>query len=288
MAFRRLTRELPSLLAVTLTLAAAALPAHTPLPNAPDSVKFAVIGDNGTGDRPQYDVGERMAAIHATFPFDLVLMLGDNMYGRQRPEDFVTKFERPYQALLSNGVVFRAALGNHDDPKNRFYKGFGMNGERYYTFAVRDVRFFVLDTNMLDPAQIEWFEGALSTATERWKICYFHHPLYSNAGRHGSDVEVRVVLEPLMVQHRVNAVFAGHDHAYERITPQKGITYFVQGASGQLRKGDINRNPTTAAYFDQDRSFTVVEIGAEQMVFQTISRTGDVVDSGMVQRRSGT
>src|SRR3954452_22635426 len=70
------------------------------LPNQHDSVKFAAIGDTGTGDRPQYDVGSQMALWHQRFAFDLVIMLGDNVYGRQRPADFVAKFERPYKALL--------------------------------------------------------------------------------------------------------------------------------------------------------------------------------------------
>lgn len=285
---RRVIRSPAVLILASVAWLTAAPPETTSLPNASDSRKFAVIGDNGTGDRPQYEVGEQMAAFRTTFRYDLVLMLGDNMYGRQRPEDFVTKFERPYAALLQDGVVFRAALGNHDDPKNRFYEGFGMNSERYYTFVEGDVRFVVLDTNMLDPQQVAWFDRTLAEATEPWKICYFHHPLYSNAGRHGSDVEIRVMLEPLMVRSGVQVVFSGHDHAYERIRPQKGITYFVQGASGQLRKGDIRPNATTAVYFDQDRSFTVVEVLAERLVFQTISRAGQVVDSGTILRRPGT
>ncbi len=63
-----------------------------------------------------------MARLHATFPFDLVIMLGDNMYGGQRPADFVKKFEMPYAPLLQAGVKFQASLGNHDRPENVSYK----------------------------------------------------------------------------------------------------------------------------------------------------------------------
>ena len=59
-------------------------------------------------------------------------MLGDNLYGKERPGDYADKFERPYKTLLDAGVKFYAALGNHDDPPQRFYKPFNMNGERYY------------------------------------------------------------------------------------------------------------------------------------------------------------
>ena len=255
-----------------------------PLPTRSDSLKFAVLGDNGTGEKPQYDVGQRMASARTTFPFDMVLMLGDNMYGRQDPQDFVTKFERPYAALLQAGVLFYATLGNPDDQNNRFYKPFNMGGERYFTFVKKNVRFFVLDTNQLDPAQRAWLDTALQRSAEDWRICYFHHPIYSDGGRHGSDVALRVALEPLLVKYGVNVVFAGHDHVYERIKPQKGITYFVSGSGGELRKGDVRPSAMTAAYFDQDQSFMLVEVAGDDLFFETVARTGAMVDSGVIHR----
>src|SRR5215510_753816 len=254
------------------------------LPARPDSLKFAVIGDNGTGDTPEYDVGQRMAAARTAFPFDTVLMLGDNMYGRQEPEDFVTKFERPYSALLQAGVRFYATLGNHDDQNNRFYKPFNMGGERYFTFVKKNVRFFVLDTNQLDPKQRAWFDDMLQRSDDRWRICFFHHPIYSDAARHGSDVSLRVILEPLFVKYGVDVVFSGHDHVYERLKPQKGITYFVSGSGGQLRRGDVRPSGLTAAYFDQDQSFMLVEVAGNEMFFEAVSRSGATVDSGVIHR----
>ena len=251
------------------------------------AVLFAVIGDNGTGGHEQYEVAAQMAASRREFPFELVLMVGDNLYGRQRMKDFRDKFELPYKPILDAGIPFYAALGNHDSPENRFYEPFNMGGERYYTYTRGRVRFVVLDTNILDAQQLAWADAALGNATERWKIAYFHHPLYSNGGRHGSNAELRVRLEPLLVRHGVTAVFSGHDHMYERITPQRGITYFVTGAGGKLRKG-LSRSENSAAAFDSDRSFMLVEIAGEEMSYRAVSRTGRVVDSGVVPLRTGT
>ena len=263
----------------------AQLPTTAPLP---ESIKFAVVGDAGDGERPQYEVGRQMAAAWTRFPFEFVIALGDNMYGRQDPQDFITKFQKPYQSLLESGVRFYGALGNHDKPENRLYRGFNMGGERFYTFVRQNVRFVVLDTNVLDPKQLAWTDETLRDSHEPWKIAYFHHPLYSDGGRHGSDVELRVVLEPLLVKHGVSVVFTSHDHIYERINPQKGITYFVEGSSGRFRKGDLKPSAMTAAGFDQDRTFMLVEIAGNQMVFRTISRTGTTVDSGVISRRPTT
>lgn len=279
----RTTRFLLTLALVAAAWSVAGQPAA--LPAAAEAVKFAVIGDNGTGDPPQYQVADQMVRSRAAFPFDRVIMLGDNIYGGQGPQDLVKKFSEPYKGLLGAGVTFYASLGNHDAPINRNYPLWNMGGNRYYSHATGNVRFFALDSNQIDKAQLAWIENALKTATEDWKIAYFHHPMYSDGGRHGSSVDVRVLFEPLFLAYGINVVFAGHDHIYERLMPQKGIHYFVEGASGELRAGDGRRSAMTASLFDRDRSFMLVGILGDQMTFQTISRTGTIVDSGTIQRQ---
>jgi hypothetical protein len=249
-------------------------------PREEDSVRFAIIGDSGTGGRSQYEVAAAMIKARSVFPFEFVIMLGDNIYGSERPQDFVRKFERPYMALLDAQVPFYASLGNHDDPTQRFYRLFNMNGERYYTFTKGDARFFALDSNYMDPPQLKWLEEQLSRSNDRWKIAFFHHPLYSSGGRHGSETDLRELLEPLFVKHGVDAVFAGHEHFYERIRPQNGVYYFTQGGSAKLRRGNIRVGALTAAGFDTDFSFSLAELGEEAMHFQTVSRLGRRVDAG--------
>jgi 3',5'-cyclic AMP phosphodiesterase CpdA len=272
---------------VVAVLALATILSAAQLPNRQGSLKFAAIGDNGTGEQAQYEVARQMTTAHEKFPFDLVIMLGDNLYGSQKPDDFVKKFEKPYAPLLAAGVQFRASIGNHDQPSNVSYKPFNMGGQRYYTYVRNNVRFVVLDSSQMDAKQRDWVEATLRDAKEDWKICYFHHPLYSHAARHGSSVDLRVVLEPLFVKYGVNVVFSGHDHVYERVKPQKGIYYFVSGAAGQLRKGNMRPADETAAYFDQEQSFMLVEVAENDLYFSAISRSGKTVDSGVIHRQSG-
>ena len=259
--------------------AAAARTQVTP-PREKDSVRFAVIGDTGTGTSSQYQIGEQMTAARQMFPFEFVIMLGDNIYGSERPQDFISKFEKPYKALLDAKVPFYAALGNHDDPTQRYYKPFNMGGERYYTFAKGNARFFVLDSNYMDQAQLKWLEDGLSKSNDRWKVAYFHHPLYSSGEKHGSEVDLRTQVEPLFMKYGVDIVFAGHEHFYERIKPQNGIYYFIEGGSAKLRKGDIARGPLTAAGFDTDFTFILAELGKDAMQFQALARNGKPIDSG--------
>ena len=223
-----------------------------------------------------------MTAFHAAFPFEFVVMLGDNIYGHHEPSDFKRKFEDPYAPLLDAGVKFFASLGNHDITNERFYKPFNMDGKRYYNFRRGDVEFFALDSNYMDPEQLSWIEKALTDSDARWKICFFHHPLYSDGKAHGPDLDLRKQLEPIFVAHGVNVVLAGHEHCYERIQPQKGIYYFVLGCSGQLRYHNLKRSTEMVKGFDTDRVFGLMEIAGEELHFQTISRTGETVDTGVL------
>jgi hypothetical protein len=252
------------------------------LPLAPNSVRFAIVGDFGSGEKPQYELARQMARFHEKFPFDFVLTMGDNLYGGESAEDFKRKFEEPYKVLLDSGVKFYASLGNHDNPNERFYKPFNMNGRRYYDFRRGNAAFFALDSNYMDPEQLSWLRKELTNSDAQWKICYLHHPLYSHAKMHGSDTDLRKTLEPLIRETGVRVVLAGHEHVYERIKPQGGIYYFVLGNSGELRLHDLRPSPDTEKGFDTDRSFAAFEVTNDGLYFQVISRTGATVDSGAV------
>jgi predicted phosphodiesterase len=254
------------------------------LPNKADSVRFAVIGDTGTGSAQQREIAEVMAQYRAVFPFEFVLMMGDNLYGGEKAEDYEDKFAQPYKKLLDAGVKFHAALGNHDNSNQRSYKGFNMDGKEYYTFKKKDVRFFALNSNYMDPRQLKWLEDELKNSGADWKICFFHHPPYSSGEKHGSSTELRKIIEPLFIKYSVDVVFCGHEHFYERLKPQQGIYYFISGAGGKLRTEGVKSTNLTAKSFDQDQHFMLIEIAGDQMHFQVISRSGKTVDSGALPR----
>jgi len=256
------------------------------LPVKAGSVRFAVIGDTGSGTEKQRNVGDMMVKYRALFPFEFVLMMGDNLYGGEAPQDFEKKFSEPYKVLLDNKVKFYATLGNHDLPLQVNYENFNMNGKEYYRFKKGNVAFYSLNSNYMDKKQVKWLEDELAKDTSEWKICFFHHPPYSSAKKHGSDDQLREVVEPIFLKYGVNVVLTGHDHVYERIKPQKGIYYFVSGAGGKLRSGDISEtSQLTEKSYDRDLHFMLFEVAGNQMYFQAISRTGETIDSGMIARK---
>jgi len=259
-------------------------PVTLTLPNKSSSVRFVVIGDTGTGSDKQHELAQVLFRYHQAFPFEFVLMMGDNMYGSQKTVDYKGKFEDVYRPLLDQKVKFYAALGNHDDSNQRFYEYFNMEGQEYYHFKKGNVSFYSLNSNYMDKKQVDWLNEKLAADTAEWKVAYFHHPPYSSGGAHGSDTKLREIVEPIFLKYGVNVVFAGHEHFYERIKPQKGVYYFISGSGGQLRKGDVNKtSPLMDKAFDTDLSFMLLEVAGNQMHFEVISRMGETVDSGVIE-----
>jgi hypothetical protein len=255
------------------------------LPTHAGSVKFAIIGDTGQPGAGQTAIAKQMAAWHGRFPFEFVLMTGDNLYGPESAKDYDRKFALPYKPLLERGIRFYATLGNHDDAGQIHYKPFNMNGQKYYSFKPRgDVRFFSMDSNYVDQKQLDWLDKELTASGSDWKIVFFHHPLYSSGATHGSADTQRALIEPVLLKHGVNVVIAGHEHFYERLKPQKGVAYFIIGSSAKLRKGDLRKSALTTYGNDSDYAFVLAEIVGNEMYFQAINDKGVTIDAGSIRR----
>ena len=161
-----------------------------------------------------------------------------------------------------------------------------MDGKRYYKFRKKDVEFFVLDSTYMAPPQITWLrERARAIGCEMEDLLLPPSDLFvrreTRIGARSPEDGRAAVLE-----NGVDVVFSGHEHFYERLKPQKGIVYITQGGAAKLRRGNIRDNsPMTAKGFDTDRSFTLVEIVGDHLFFETISRLGQIVDSGSFARR---
>ncbi len=251
------------------------------LPGISGSTSFALIGDSGSGDSAQKDVANAMFRYFTTARrFSFVLMLGDNLYD----DDYQGEFSVPYQGLLERGVLFYATLGNHDRELEQHYKPFHMTDRLYFAFTEGNARFVVLNSNHPgDDAQLAWFDGAFGNTGTKWRISFFHHPLYSSGDHAQQSREViRPALEPALVRNHVDVVFSGHDHLYERIAPQQGIRYFVSGGGGRNLYG-FHKSAFDEAG-SSEHHFMVVELAGDQMFFEAITPRGQTLDCGVLWR----
>ena len=211
-------------------------------------VRFVALGDTGHGNADQTRVGDAVGALCAEKGCDFVVLLGDNFYptGVTSTNDpqWLSSFVKPYAKV---DAPFYAVLGNHD------YGGNGSGNEidkaqpqidysklnpkwrmpaAHYRFTVRDVDFFVADTNRsmysLDDQARADFERWLPESKATWKIVFGHHTYKSN-GRHGNagNYEGLPSLVPVAsgrgvksfleeeVCGRADAYLCGHEHVLE-------------------------------------------------------------------------
>lgn len=263
-----------------------------------ERVRFAAIGDNGSGGRQAMAVATRLARTYQQQPFGLVALLGDICYYGRFEDRYDEVFAKPMGPLIDAGVTFELAIGNHDDDLrlgdedlaeiNSQLRLLGTPG-RYYTSRHGPADFFFLDSSVAGAfgpgasAQWTWLDDALASSTSQWKIVALHHPLYSS-GHHGSNIEARQVLEPILVRHHVDLVLAGHDHDYERTLPQHGITYVVSG--GGCKPTPVGRSSFTAAAAST-LQFVLVDIDGDRLEGRCIEVGGTVVDGFVLRAREG-
>jgi acid phosphatase len=251
-------------------------------------LRFVSVADTGTGATGQYAVARAMARYHQLNPYDLVILAGDNIYNNGEIEKMGAVFERPYQALLQQGVKFQACLGNHDirtdngDPQVR-YPGFNMQG-RYYTFRRGDVQFFALDTNNNADwkAQLPWLEQELSGSDAPWKVVFGHHQIYSS-GHYGLNEPFIQTLTPIFQKYGVQLYINGHDHHYERSQSINGTTYLICGAGAGTRP--VGRSQWTA-YSAEQLSFAAYEVYSDRIIISGIGTDNRVFDQGVIPLQS--
>ncbi|WP_414569655.1 metallophosphoesterase family protein [Nostoc sp. CCY 9925] len=252
-------------------------------------LRFVSVADTGTGAKGQYAVAGAMNFYHKQNPYDLVVLAGDNIYNNGEIEKISAVFERPYQALLKQGVKFQACLGNHDirtangDPQVK-YVGFNMNGRRYYTFRRGAVQFFALDTNSNADwkNQLPWLEKELSRSNAAWKVVFGHHPIYAS-GVYGSNPEFIKTFTPLFQKYGVQVYINGHEHHYERTRPINGTTYLITGGGAGTRP--VGRSEWTE-YSAEKLSFAAYEVYQDRIEVSAIATNNRVFDKGIIQLKS--
>lgn len=251
-----------------------------PAPDDLAPVRFLAFGDSGGGGADQYALLEQMY----TVPFDLMIHTGDLAYDSGTIGQFEDNVFGVYADLLRN-IPFFPAAGNHDyeTMSGAPFRGvFSLPGdEKWYSYDWGRVHFVALDTESDYATQATWLDGDLAATSLPWKIVYLHKPPYSS-GTHGSDTSLRDQLAPVLERHHVQLVLAGHDHDYERINPQHGVTYVVTGGGG---KGTRSVGESSFTAFSEDViHFVYGEVGVDELVLHAIDGTGREFDSVVITR----
>ncbi len=267
-------------------------------------LRLAVIGDYGAGTQWARDVHDVLASRQP----DVLLTAGDNAYSRGKYDEFRTRVFALYADLMAQ-IPFMPAIGNHDNytAHARPYLNFFVlpenawrpqDRERYYSFDLANAHIVVLDST--DPLQnitdlalddmADWLDADLAATDKPWRIVLFHHPPYS-AGAHGSHMQARARLVPILERHHVQFVFNGHEHDYQRtcplreaacVSPREGVTYVITGGGGAWLRPTGEDWFTAKALSIHEAAFLTLDRCTATL--EVIDRKGNVVDTFALSR----
>jgi hypothetical protein len=240
----------PRCAAIALALAVAATAAcGSGSPTGPGPTNFVAVlvgaGDIGQcGSAGPSATAALLDAIDGT-----VITAGDNAYPHGTAADFRDCYDPTWGRHRART---RPTPGNHDHEvpgAAAYFDYFGGNAgtDRLGYYSYRAGGWLVVALDSEEPAstgspQLAWLRSTLSDASSmRCTLAYWHRPLFSS-GSNGDTPSMRDLWRTLQ-EFGADVVVNGHDHMYERFSPQSadgiadpenGIRQFVVGTGGAL------------------------------------------------------
>ncbi len=254
------------------------------------SNRFVVIGDYGQAGDAERDVADLVKSWNP----EIIVTTGDNNYNDGSADTidenigkYYSDFIYPYYGSYGDGAQenrFFPSLGNHDwnTPGAQPYLDyFTLPGnERYYDFTWGPVHFFIIDSDNDEPDGNEWnsdqgvwLQSRIADSISPWKVVVMHHPPYSS-GHHGSQSDQQWPYG----DWGADAVLAGHDHTYERISPPDDILYFVNGLGGKSKYNFLDIVEGSQVRYNEDYGAMLVDVSLGKLRFQFINRQEEMID----------
>lgn len=266
-------------------------------PQADERFVFGVIGDTDCRNAnrgAQLDcaiptaISRSLASVHP----DFVLHTGDVVYPSGSAADYDAKFFHPFETLLRCAPIF-PTLGNHDVATAKgqpLLTNFALptndeGNSRYYAVRHGSALLICLDVETspygFGSKQYRWLQAQLGNPRATWIFLWFHEPAYSSAQTNNI---VRLVLSPLFEYYKVDVVFSGHEHLYERTVP---IREFVASGPGvvYMTIGGGGATPTSfqredySAFAAGDFSYVTVAIDGARATLEAHDPNGKTFDS---------
>ena len=247
------------------------------------------MGDFGTGKREQYQLGEQMARVRAQFPFTLMLTVGDNLYGGNGPKDFLNKFEKPYKALLDGGVKFYASLGNHDSRASRATTSRSTWAAAPTTRSRRRSRACDSSRSSRRISTRSSCSGWNASSTIR--ATTGRSPISTTRSTRPAGGTARICPSGKRWSRCSSSTASAWSSPDTTTSTSASSRSTASSTSWSARavscaRGTSTRTPASpTAANATEQAFLAVEIDGDEMYFNAVSRTGKVIDSGVIARR---
>ena len=239
---------------------------------------FAVVGDFGTGGAPQRAVARLMRSWHP----DFLLSTGDQSYLLGLDSLLEQNIFRPYRALFRESAFF-PTLGNHDvylnDGRDELAAFHWPGGRRWYRFDWGRAAFTVLDSDVGVGSATP--QGRFAAASFARGTCFrfaaWHHPPWSQHSAGIAD-RLRRGIVPLARRDRLDVVFLGHVHTYERSVPVDGVRYVTVGTGGAALGSYGDSTVAAARQVRATYGALRVDVRGRSARFRFIASDGRVLD----------
>jgi len=225
-----------------------------------DSVVIAAAGDLVCGSQTPAGIPclhDQTALLVMQLKPAALLLLGDLQYETASSKDFGAYFDPSFGELKpitypvpGNHEYFTPGASAYFDYFNGAGNDSGRAGSRrrgYYSFDLGAWHIVALNSNCpeiggcsANSPQAKWLRADLAANPKQCTLAFAHSARFSS-GEHGSDAMLRDLWQ-VLYDAGVDVVLAGHDHHYERFTPQdatgradpeRGIRSFVVGTGGK-------------------------------------------------------
>jgi predicted phosphodiesterase len=189
-----------------------------------------------------------------------------------------------------------STLGDHEvaGDDGELFRYFLRNNEKtdkqWFSFDYGDAHFISLDFRYSDSKEmIDWFENDIEKANKKWNFVYMHRPVFNYGGHRtswGQDV-----WSELFYKHKVDIVFAGHSHLYERFYPVKpnsgdksfAVTYITTGGAG-AGLYEAMSNESFLAKSESVNHFISVKIDKNSLSMKAVRMDGSLLDEFSISK----
>ncbi|XP_071687215.1 purple acid phosphatase 22-like [Rutidosis leptorrhynchoides] len=197
-------------------------------------IEFVVVGDLGQTEW----TNTTLEHINAK-DYDVLLLPGDLSYAdTQQPLwDSFGRLVEPYASrrpwMVTEGnheqeifpIIYPKGFKAYNERWPMPYEQSGSKSNLYYSFDVVGTHIIMLGSYAdfgTDSDQYKWLANDLAKIDRSitpWVIVLLHAPWYnSNTAHQGEGESMRLAMEEMLYNARVDIVFSGHVHAYERFT----------------------------------------------------------------------
>lgn len=247
-------------------------------------MSFVAMGDSRSNPDIFRLVAERVNQVNP----DLIISNGDLVENGGDFDQWQAFYFSAASAIIDH-IPLLSCLGDHEGDgdngelfRHFLYPGLPVN-ELWFSFDYGPAHFIALDyRHPNNKKMIEWFEDDLSKTSSKWKFVYMHRPCYNTGGHRsnwGSDV-----WPALFQKHKIDIVFAGHSHLYERFfplrpasSPQSWPVTYVTTAGAGAGLYDAVAHPFLAVT-ESVNHFVYVQLAQDTLRYSAYRNDGSLLD----------